>query len=812
MRNTLISVLAVLFVLTGTVNAAVAQPCVDVVGVNGRTLLENAVVLNDVEGESYIDLGNGFHLYAGADGDLGTQDDVVRGFGSYYISDSTGTWKDPLDWRLLDIEDDIAVLMAAYAVDVVPFNLSAYDGNDWEGSNLRSWLNSRGGETEYGDARGFYNTAFNTEEKGKLVVTEVRMDYEGEMLWDSAIHPEGYYGTTGTYPAYNKLKNYAEDYDTSGMTMAEIMQANGTYAFELFTTTGEETKDYVYALSGEEFLTLFGDYDPDKLAGREEWVLTAYRNAYIYGTEYAEAHGLKVHDGSVAGQEAFNGMTDTWTRSPGSISKSGAYTATSISSNGNLNTGKEVNAKGYGALPVIRVALSKEKEETTLLVGAARRAITPTYENGMLPISYVGTYLPFAKSYLTKVLTDIYVRVIALNDGDETALFICIDSGKGPYGPQFVPLYAEHAGIPADNVFFTTTHNHSVPEIKVPIDMDLDINDESYSTLERWAKYAFLQTLDAIDEALENLRPAVMGVGYEDSYINVNRLKPYHKDDGTEYVGQGYNPKGYSDKTLAVIEFKGLDDKPIAFITNYAMHAIVMYLAPVGDGWNGGVHYDVPGYVAEQLEKKYEGSVAIWASGAAGDQNPIVTNAIVTVDPATGGDTVVRVDHVETALVEYLGGIQFDDAQSAIRSIGEWENDVDIATGYAGTTIPSAKTDEETENWAESTGATVPATDTGYGEFGVQLQLLRLGDLALIGHGGELYNSFTKALQNNTDIKHLLVFDNVWSHEEQYITYHPDDYAIEHGSYHSTTQYEPGYLEDALISLANELLDASYRD
>ena len=60
-----------------------------------------------------------------------------------------------------------------------------------------------------------------------------------------------------------------------------------------------------------------------------------------------------------------------------------------------------------------------EAAETSLQVGAAVRDITPTKENGMLPIS-----TGLARQNLVDVIDPLHVRVIAVNDGQKTALMI----------------------------------------------------------------------------------------------------------------------------------------------------------------------------------------------------------------------------------------------------------------------------------------------------------------------------------------------------------------------------------------------------
>ncbi len=320
---------------------------VSVVNPSGKVLMENAVVLTDMYGMKYADLGNGFHLYAGPDGILGSYDDLVMGFGSYPQSDITAKTSDPLNWRILDIQDGVATLMCQYAVNAVFFNVNVTDGIDWENSNLRKWLNSTGGISYKGDTVGFYDRAFTDAEKDKIQLTEVRMDYSDYPLWDASVDENAYDGATGTFPVYNKVKKK--------MTGLE-------YPWDLLTTIGSNTFDYVYAISGEEIFEYFGG--PDLTLLKEPWNTVNYTNAYFTATNYALAKGVKINGGS---QPSFYYNTDTWTRSPGIIDDEGKCYGVSHATNGDINTGREVNgvqgsvASGtdiaYGTIPLIQVSL-----------------------------------------------------------------------------------------------------------------------------------------------------------------------------------------------------------------------------------------------------------------------------------------------------------------------------------------------------------------------------------------------------------------------------------------------------------------------
>lgn len=321
---------------------------VDVVNPKGTVLLENAEVLTDDEGDAYVDLGNGYHLYAGPDEILGSYDDLVMGFGSYPQSDVTGEVSDPLNWRILDIQDGVATLMCQYSINAVFFNVDETDGIDWETSNVRAWLNSTGGVSFTGDTDGFYDVAFTDEEKEKIKLSDVRMDYSDWPLWDASVDEYEYDGAEGTYPVYDKMKE-----KLTGLT----------YPWNLYTTTGTDTQDYVYLLSGEEVFYYFGDPDETLLADNE-WNHINYTNAYFTCSDYALAQGAKYNGGT---QEAFFYNADSWLRSPGIITEDGTCYGVFLGTNGDIDAGREVNNVQesqddgheitYGVIPVIQVSL-----------------------------------------------------------------------------------------------------------------------------------------------------------------------------------------------------------------------------------------------------------------------------------------------------------------------------------------------------------------------------------------------------------------------------------------------------------------------
>lgn len=103
----------------------------------------------------------------------GTQvGDVVK-FGSYEQDGNISNGKEPIEWRVLEVEGDRAYVVSEKALDAHAFNEDADDGNDWNSSDLKAWLEE-----------DFASQAFTDDEMNKidgaptlLSVDEARSDF-----------------------------------------------------------------------------------------------------------------------------------------------------------------------------------------------------------------------------------------------------------------------------------------------------------------------------------------------------------------------------------------------------------------------------------------------------------------------------------------------------------------------------------------------------------------------------------------------------------------------------------------------------------
>ena len=85
-------------------------------------------------------------------------------FGCYEQDNDLSNGAEPIEWRVLAVENGRALLISAYGLDARPYNDSDTSVT-WETCSLRQWLNGE-----------FYNTAFNDSEKIAIAQTMVQAE------------------------------------------------------------------------------------------------------------------------------------------------------------------------------------------------------------------------------------------------------------------------------------------------------------------------------------------------------------------------------------------------------------------------------------------------------------------------------------------------------------------------------------------------------------------------------------------------------------------------------------------------------------
>lgn len=412
-------------------------------------------------------------------------------------------------------------------------------------------------------------------------------------------------------------------------------------------------------------------------------------------------------------------------------------------------------------------------------VGTAKVCISPPENFFPFPgPEYLGGDIKIEGIY-----QDIFVRMIAISNGDQTFLFGCFEESNGT--DALKDAVTEKYGIPYANQMFCQIHNHG--GIPVPLITREGRGPKKHHTYNETQKamgqLIFDKALEAAGEALSNMIPAKWGFGTGKSYINVNR--DYPCDDG--YYAQIDNYDGPSDKTLSVLKFTDENDRVIAALINYSAHAITTIGATDLDG-KLKVSGDFPGFTCAWLEKEYPGAVIMWTTGAAGDQNAICCfkgEKHFTENSAVSASSSLPYGY-QYAYSQNLGERHAVDANRVLKKIKCHDGAI-LKSAYLDVYVPQQDPPEGTNFWLNiamsqnnvdvvkeikpnmvQDGKIIGRHINDYIYNGksedCEMQMFQLGDLAIITVAAELYSNLGMAVKEACPLKNVFLIGVAGGH------------------------------------------------
>jgi neutral ceramidase len=419
-----------------------------------------------------------------------------------------------------------------------------------------------------------------------------------------------------------------------------------------------------------------------------------------------------------------------------------------------------------------------------LKAGAAKVDVTPAANE--LPKTYDG------------ILDHLFARAIVVENGSARAALISVDAGAVPDAvwKPVTEQVEKDLGIPARNVLLTATHTHSVPGQTNP----------DY----------IRRIVEAVRLAQERLAPARVGYGTGVSYINVNRNII---DPKTRRWWEGPNYDGPSDKTVAVMKFETLAGEPIAVYYNYAMHAVTV-------GQLDLVSADAPGTTSKYIEDSLDGRfVALWSSGAAGDQNPIyfqqtfdlrdirtkeyakrgidISNAM---PPGGQGlnkkdPEVIKLMDQQKQMIVSMGQFLGEEVLHVMRSMERTDADAEIRGGVKTVSCPGRTRTNDGRAGFEGTYKDSEPVE-------IKLGLVRIGDVAIGAVNAEVFNLIAQRLKKESPYAHTMMA--TLTNGMARSGYIPNDAAYGMDTFEVlSSRLKPGCAESVIVNGILDLMAAS---
>jgi len=415
------------------------------------------------------------------------------------------------------------------------------------------------------------------------------------------------------------------------------------------------------------------------------------------------------------------------------------------------------------------------REVPPLRVGAAKVDVTPS--DAELPKNGFG------------VLDRLYARAIVLESGPASAALITVDAG-GIQDALWLTVSRQvetELKIPSANVLLTATHTHSAGGLRKP-------------------DYA-QKIVEAVRLAKQKLTPARVGYGTGVSYINVNRQII---DPKTHRWWEGPNYDGPSDKTVAVLMFETTAGEPLAVYYNYAVHAVLA-------GQLDQISADIPGAASRYVEDSFDDKViAVWSSGAAGDQNPIyyqqtydlrdirikeyakrgidISNAM-----PPGGEGLNRSDpavaklmNQQRQMVASMGQFLGEEVLHVMRGIDRTEAVVALSGSFTTVRCPGRERTNQGRAGSEGTYKDGPAVE-------IRLGLLRVGDVMIGAVNAEVFNPIAQRLKRESPAKATMM--STLTNGSARSGYIPDDASFGKYTFEVvSSRLQPGCAESAIVN------------
>jgi len=419
-----------------------------------------------------------------------------------------------------------------------------------------------------------------------------------------------------------------------------------------------------------------------------------------------------------------------------------------------------------------------------LRAGAAKVDVTPS--QGELPKNSFG------------VLDHLYARAIVVESGGSTAALVTVDAGgvPTPIWETVTKQVESELKIPVANVLLTATHTHSAGG-------------------QRGADYA-QKIVEAVRLAKQRLAPARVGYGTGVSYINVNRQIV---DPKTGRWWEGPNYDGPSDKTVAVLKFETVAGEPIAVYYNYAVHAVIA-------GQLDQVSGDIPGAASRYVEDSFDDRVvAVWSSGAAGDQNPIYfqqtydlreirikdyarrgTDISNAMPPGGEGldrknPAVARLMNQQRQMVSSMGQFLGEEVLHVMRGIERMDTTAAVHGGFTTVSCPGRERTNQGRAGFEGTYKDGPPVE-------IRLGLLRVGDVMIGGVNAEVFNPIAQRLKQESPYKATMMA--TLTNGSARSGYIPDDESFGKYTFEVlSSRLKPGCAESAIVNGILGLIDSS---
>jgi hypothetical protein len=324
---------------------------------------------------------------------------------------------------------------------------------------------------------------------------------------------------------------------------------------------------------------------------------------------------------------------------------------------------------------------------------------------------------------------------------------------------------ADRVGIPAENVRLAATHTHSMPGFcylrqwgAVPV--------EFMATVEK-------KTAEAVAAAVADLAPAEVSIGTSQAQgANFNRTTKTWKT-GQEFQADSSDDQRWLDTTVHALHFQRTGDRRDLLWYHFSAHPVCFADDLAGPDW--------PGMVAQRMQADHKLAPS-FLQGHAGDVNPgdgdpwrgdadkTTRGVYAALEQAVDDAQRIDVDRLRVRSQSFAIPLDIPLLENQLARYrtdptkcqgGEW-----VDAGFA-------------KDWFDAASK----YDLKRTHLACRLSALRLGDVGLVFHPGELYSFYGLAIRRGSPFAHTLSV----GYTDGIVGYLPDPTAYKAGEYAAIT-------------------------
>lgn len=299
------------------------------------------------------------------------------------------------------------------------------------------------------------------------------------------------------------------------------------------------------------------------------------------------------------------------------------------------------------------------------------------------------------------------------------------------------------AGLDPENILVAATHTHSAPSLT-----RLELRGMVWPSSPEYVEQVVRGAIQAGVQAWDNRKAVTVRLGYDEARLGHNRrVVDEQGNAANQWRDEEGKTIGFFNPAVRFVVFEDTaSGKPHALLSLYACHPVAL-----GPG-NTLSHPDYPGFFVQAIEAALPGCQALHLTGAAGDINPREGTAPEPVFAERIGQTLAR---LVLRQLPYARPI----------------DPLPLAMFREEVGVPVRQSDEP--------HYTFRSNDAVDGKVPTEVQVLRLGELAMVTVPGELFGELGLAMSNTSPFETTLVV----GYSNDNIGYLPTAAAIREGAY-----------------------------